>query len=587
MAIYDPVSRAHGYREREASQARESRERREAMSTGMPTPLVAGQNDEQYLQIVEELPEATADQIGRLLYQRRLGANDILYVCILGDDETVRWVAVSELDETAEEIGLWKWTVLNNSQDTTSGVGISSGGEVLMVERRIAAVPPTAFVRRRNASTGASIGTFGSYGTGNGQFDAPVGLAVSSAGNIHVADSALNRVVQFNSSRTFVRNIGSTGTGNGNLTTPRGVACDSSGNVYVADSGNTRVAVFNSSGTWQRNIGAAGTGSGQITNIHGVAVSSTGELFVSDVTLHKVVVYNASTGAFIREFGSFGTSAGQFNYPQSLAVDSSDNVYVGEAGRVQKLTSTGSTMALIGATGSASTGWAASASGVAVTGTEVYVTAKSSTSGSGANGVKRYSVVPAGGIQVADGGTVASSRSTINFVDGTGITTTVADDTTNLRADITIATTSPCYQVTFLQAMGGDGGTLLWTNVAQGPGVPFGFAVTDFAHVEDLRNFTEARVIVSGNRNPTGAFYRILYATSNTSTAASWIQLGSSAQVEATSLTTGTTTGMTIGTWRTLAAGAKIENCYLRPVYGHTGSTTNTVYTLGLWLQLR
>jgi len=254
--------------------------------------------------------------------------------------------------------------------------------------------------------------------------------------------------VQFNSSRTFVRNIGSTGTGNGQLRFPMGVACDASNNVYVADSGNSRVAVFNSTGTWQRNIGTAGTGSGQMTNPYGVAVSSAGELSVSDETLNRILVYNASTGAFIREFGSFGAAAGQFNKPQMMAVDTSDRLYVADSSnnRVQKLTNTGSVIALIGVTGDISTGRAFGARAVAVTGSEVYVTASVSFSFSGTNGVKRYSMVPAGGIQVADAGSVVSSRSTINFVDGTGITVAVADDSTNLRANITTSFTPTVTQ---------------------------------------------------------------------------------------------------------------------------------------------
>lgn len=48
-----------------------------------------------------------------------------------------------------------------------------------------------------------------------------------------------------------IQNIGSAGSGNGQFNAPVGIAFDSAGNFYVTDSGNKRVQKFNSAGTYQ------------------------------------------------------------------------------------------------------------------------------------------------------------------------------------------------------------------------------------------------------------------------------------------------------------------------------------------------
>ena len=62
-----------------------------------------------------------------------------------------------------------------------------------------------------------------------------------SSGNVYVSDRSNNRIQKFDSSGTFITKWGSYGTGDGQFRYPSGVAEDSSGNVYVADEGNHRI----------------------------------------------------------------------------------------------------------------------------------------------------------------------------------------------------------------------------------------------------------------------------------------------------------------------------------------------------------
>jgi len=91
------------------------------------------------------------------------------------------------------------------------------------------------------------LNNWGSYGTGNGQFSTPFGVAVNpTTGNVFVADSGNNRIQVFDgSSGAFITKFGTGGTDNGQFDIPAGVAVNpTTGNVFVADSGNNRIQVF-------------------------------------------------------------------------------------------------------------------------------------------------------------------------------------------------------------------------------------------------------------------------------------------------------------------------------------------------------
>jgi DNA-binding beta-propeller fold protein YncE len=85
---------------------------------------------------------------------------------------------------------------------------------------------------------------WGSYGTGNGQFKNPWGVAVDSAGNVYVADTGNDRIQKFDPNGRFLTKWGSRGSGNGQLFGPSDIEVDSGGNVYVVDQLNNRVQKF-------------------------------------------------------------------------------------------------------------------------------------------------------------------------------------------------------------------------------------------------------------------------------------------------------------------------------------------------------
>ena len=162
---------------------------------------------------------------------------------------------------------------------------------------------------------------WGAYGTANGQFKSPSGVATDAAGNVYVADTGNHRIQKFGPTGNFLAKWGSLGSGDGQLNSPKGVAIDAAGNVYVADTGNDRIQKFSSSGAFIAKWGSSGTGDGQFNSPKGLATYPTADVYVADSGNDRIQKFS-STGAFIAKWGSSGTGNGQFNAPAGVVADS-------------------------------------------------------------------------------------------------------------------------------------------------------------------------------------------------------------------------------------------------------------------------
>lgn len=207
--------------------------------------------------------------------------------------------------------------------------------------------------------------TWGTRGSGDGQFVVPVYVATDARGDVYVADGGNDRVQKFTSTGGFITKWGSGGAGNGQFADegPRGVATDAAGNVYAADHGspltpvNFRIQKFSSTGGFITTWGTNGSGDTQFLGPKGLATDRAGSVYVADYPInsfdfHRVKKYG-STGAFITKWGSFGIGDGQFREPNGVATDAAGNVYVADSGndRVQKFSSTGAFITKWGSSG--------------------------------------------------------------------------------------------------------------------------------------------------------------------------------------------------------------------------------------------
>jgi sugar lactone lactonase YvrE len=81
---------------------------------------------------------------------------------------------------------------------------------------------------------------FGTAGSGEGQFNHPLGVAMDGHGDLFVVDRENNRVQEFSATDKYTTQFGSPGTGAGKMVRPLGIAV-AGGQAYVVDSGNERV----------------------------------------------------------------------------------------------------------------------------------------------------------------------------------------------------------------------------------------------------------------------------------------------------------------------------------------------------------
>ena len=151
---------------------------------------------------------------------------------------------------------------------------------------------------------------WGTLGSGNGEFKSPEGIAVDSSGRAYVVDTGNNRIQLFRLANPcptattqivpgvcFVRAWGTFGTGNAQFNKPVDIAIDSSGLVYVADAGNNRIQLFRGNGAFMKAWSSDGPGTAQFEKIVGVALdAATNEIYVAEGTvpghIHKFRITN-------------------------------------------------------------------------------------------------------------------------------------------------------------------------------------------------------------------------------------------------------------------------------------------------------
>ncbi len=199
------------------------------------------------------------------------------------------------------------------------------------------------------AATGSAqaftfVNSFGSLGSGDGQFNFLNQIAIDPAGNIYGADGSSERIEKFSSDGAFLAQFGGPGNGDGQLAGVYGLAVDPTGSfVYATDDGtHNRVNEYTTGGTFVRAWGTTGSGDGDFNLPSGVAVGPTGDVYVGDNSNDRVEEFTA-TGTFVRKWGSSGSGDGQLSGPDGVAVDSAGNVWVSEDGnhRIQEFTGSG------------------------------------------------------------------------------------------------------------------------------------------------------------------------------------------------------------------------------------------------------
>jgi DNA-binding beta-propeller fold protein YncE len=237
-----------------------------------------------------------------------------------------------------------------------SGARKIGGGTGLFV---VAVVGLFVFMAAPAFATGGHVfsSSFGTKGTGHGQFEDPSGVAVNNAtGNVYVVDKGNNRVEEFSAEGAFVAEFNGSGTA-GELSEPEAIAIDNSGetvaedpsvgDLYVTD--NNVVDKFSATGEYKGQITEAEGAAFQ--PLDGVAVDPKGQVWVyqKSVEIEEIdytyidAFSDAEANAFL---SSRQSKAGGEAHP-GLAVDSEDDFYVAhgeESPTIAKLNSAGTVL---------------------------------------------------------------------------------------------------------------------------------------------------------------------------------------------------------------------------------------------------
>lgn len=196
-------------------------------------------------------------------------------------------------------------------------------------------------------ATAVATTPVGTVGTGPGQVERPFGVAADSAGNIWVADTTNNRVVELDKNGTYIRQI--TTTPEGPFKELRGITVAPDGNIWVAEKGNRRVIKFSPTGQFISKITNAAL------EPFDVAVSAGGVVWVTDASAQKVWQLKED-GTVIRTIGNHGNEAlNGSDLPFGIALDGFGNAWVAmqATNRILEISPSGAPLFAFGSTGSA------------------------------------------------------------------------------------------------------------------------------------------------------------------------------------------------------------------------------------------
>ena len=170
-----------------------------------------------------------------------------------------------------------------------------------------------------------------------GKFWGPRDIAVDAEGNLYVTDTGNKRVQKFSPDGQFLGQWGGLGFGQGQFNEPVGIAISpKTGDIFVADTWNRRIQRFDKNFAFIAQWPIEGWESETVNNKPYIALdakdadSAAGSgvgVYATDPENHRLLKFN-DRGDLLAVWGKFGNDASSMNMPTGLAVDSEGNVYV-------------------------------------------------------------------------------------------------------------------------------------------------------------------------------------------------------------------------------------------------------------------
>ena len=147
---------------------------------------------------------------------------------------------------------------------------------------------------------------------------------------LYVTDTKAHTVMLFDRQGSLKRAIGEGGSGPGQFNYPTYVWRDPDRGVLVTDSLNFRIQIFNTHGDYQSTFGSGGDRPGDFSRPKGVATDSLGHIYVVDALMHSVQILDFQ-GHLLLAVGEQGQGEGQFWLPNGIFISRDDTIYVTDA----------------------------------------------------------------------------------------------------------------------------------------------------------------------------------------------------------------------------------------------------------------
>jgi len=179
-----------------------------------------------------------------------------------------------------------------------------------------------------------TIGQKGNEGDPPGLLSEPTDVAIAPNGDIFITEGhsfaqGANRVSKYASDGAFIMSWGSTGSGAGEFNVPHTIALDSRGRVFVGDRGNNRIQIFDQDGNfldvWY-----------QFGRPSGIAITSDDRIYVADSESwgtdnpgweKGIRVGSARDGSVQYFIADLELNASEHSGAEGVGVDSEGNVY--------------------------------------------------------------------------------------------------------------------------------------------------------------------------------------------------------------------------------------------------------------------
>lgn len=142
-------------------------------------------------------------------------------------------------------------------------------------------------------SGGSKIRSFGSRGSGRGQFNLPLAIERADNGDLVVLDTGNFRVQRFNANGAALSSFGKAGRYPGQFGHPKDVALDRDGNIYVTDPSFGVFQIFSPSGRILLSVGERNEtgGRGRFLLPAGIDIDADGRVYVVDQYFRKIEVF--------------------------------------------------------------------------------------------------------------------------------------------------------------------------------------------------------------------------------------------------------------------------------------------------------